>query len=424
MAVQYVSAFRIRPVIHVNGIDVFSFLTLASIVPIYALDSLLPAHFKSIFILAGFLCLCIYHLSTRKKFGVPVILWGIFAMWLCWSNLMNSRDLLAAFFYPVKVATFILLNKFYLDRRDKTFLKIIRHYMTIILIINFVLQMFDQDMFGYTKALNYLNFFESDNYLGWYYVPYITLCLILDFVEKGRTRNITYFEIGLCMASIVRAWVGKTMIALALIILYIVFVYRKKISFAFTPKLLGIGYIVLDIGIVFFGMQNIFSASLYDFLGKEVTLGGRIYIWAAAIQNISKSPIWGYGITQGGELFINHVYGYGDLVPSHNLFLEVAIQSGLIGLILYLLILTVFLYIGAREGRRHLKNIDYRYEYLFLIYIIFIMFSMAILSQPVYIPFFYLPMILFSSFESLVDMHEKGKNVKTRLRIGARSFWI
>lgn len=413
MDLQSLRETKVKHVFRIKWIDILSFLVLASTIFVYGI-SLVFSSIDQVVIMMGFLFVCLYYLISKKQFDNCVVMLGIYSMWLCVSNLFNSRSLIFSIYHPVKMVTFVLLNKIYLDKRDKTLLKITRHYLTLIILVNFMIQMIDQDMFGYTNSHNYINFFESDNYLGWYYVPYIVLCMILDFIEQDKIRPVTYLEIGLCMASIVRAWVGKTIVALVVIILYILFVYRKKIANCFLPKFLWIGYIVIDVGIVFFGMQGVISPIFYELLGKDATLTGRTIIWLTTIRNIQKSPILGYGITRGGELYINRLPS-GVLVPAHNIFLEVAVQAGIVGLTIYILMLLIMFATGHRKYMKSLRHQSYRYEYLFLVFMIFMMFVMAILSNPVYIPFFYLPLILLTSFDAIVDMHEmNGYGAKQR----------
>lgn len=410
-----------RYAMRVRCVDILSFLVLVSMIPVYPIDALLPSHFKTTIVMVGLFFLLMRYLILHCVPTPYVLIWGIFMVWLCFCNWRNSLSFLYAVSNPMKVIVFILMNKFYLDKCDKTFLRMTRHYMTVLLIINYAIQIFNQDMFGYTAAQNYENFIVSDNYLGWYYVPYIALCVILDFIEKNEIRILTYFEIGICIASIVRAWVAKTIVALVLIILYLLFVYHKEIANFFHPKLLWISYIVINVGTVFFGMQRLVSASLYDLFGKDVTLSSRTIIWTSAIQNIKKSLLFGHGVTQGGELFINQGLG-GTLVPAHNFFLEIAVQSGIIGLILYVAMMFIAFATGRQKYKRDLRYQQHCYEYLFIYFIIFIMFIMAILSNPIYIPFFYLPLILLISFDSLVDMHVKytGKNLVQADRLCGR----
>jgi exopolysaccharide production protein ExoQ len=79
---------------------------------------------------------------------------------------------------------------------------------------------------------------------------------------------------------------------------------------------------------------------ILDFFGKDLTLTGRTDIWPAVISKIRERPLLGYG-------FSGFWYGLGgesadvirtvrwDLNDSHNGFLELALQLGLLGLSLF-----------------------------------------------------------------------------------------
>ncbi|MGO4852943.1 O-antigen ligase family protein [Phaeovulum sp. W22_SRMD_FR3] len=71
-------------------------------------------------------------------------------------------------------------------------------------------------------------------------------------------------------------------------------------------------------------------------LGKDVTLTGRVYVWATAERAISLQPIFGYGpvsIWDGPLGFIPEL-PYFKAPHAHNVLLEVTLQSGVLGGIL------------------------------------------------------------------------------------------
>ena len=94
---------------------------------------------------------------------------------------------------------------------------------------------------------------------------------------------------------------------------------------------------ILSIVLLTAGLSPIFQEFL-DFLGKEITLTGRIYIWASALKKIHVAPIIGYGY---GEPSFNHYV-------AHNQILELLVNGGAVLLIIFYVI---YIYIGIRERR-------------------------------------------------------------------------
>jgi len=81
-------------------------------------------------------------------------------------------------------------------------------------------------------------------------------------------------------------------------------------------------------------------------LSQERPESTRIRLWQTSIRMIKESPIWGVGLGGWGVLFDKYkVDGvYDATCHPHNDFLNVAVNSGLIGLLAYLSIWAVFLY--------------------------------------------------------------------------------
>lgn len=98
-------------------------------------------------------------------------------------------------------------------------------------------------------------------------------------------------------------------------------------------------------------------------------------------------------------------------------------QAGIVGLVLYFLILFVMFYIGHQNYKKDKRSRNYRYEYLFLVFTTVLILGMAILSNPIYIPFFYLTMILLMNFDSLVDMHERDNLQSERMVVRTNIQW-
>ena len=112
----------------------------------------------------------------------------------------------------------------------------------------------------------------------------------------------------------------------------------KKIK---TIYLVSIGIAIL------LPLMNFSSALLNKLIegvfGKSLTFSGRKYIWDYALSNFTSNPIIGNGFNSISSLFKNKVIPiYGRIAShSHNGFLDVFLQGGLVGLILILIILIV-----------------------------------------------------------------------------------
>ncbi len=85
----------------------------------------------------------------------------------------------------------------------------------------------------------------------------------------------------------------------------------------------------------------------------------RIRLWQTSIRMIKDSPIWGVGLGGWGILLDKYkVEGvYDATCHPHNDYLNVAVNSGLLGLLAYLSIWTVFLYSTIKSAFKNKKRI-------------------------------------------------------------------
>lgn len=75
-----------------------------------------------------------------------------------------------------------------------------------------------------------------------------------------------------------------------------------------------------------------------DLLGKDLTLSGRTLIWQHALALVEQRPIWGYGAASiwGSPLGIVDTFANYRPPHSHNLYIEMTLKYGLVGVVLML----------------------------------------------------------------------------------------
>ena len=106
-------------------------------------------------------------------------------------------------------------------------------------------------------------------------------------------------------------------------------------------------FVISSVSVAIFGILGIVAslATLTSASGKDLTFTGRTFIWSATFDALTERPILGYGF--GGILFDQPISpktaevwrAIGFQVPhAHNGVLDVAIQLGVIGLILFVLL--------------------------------------------------------------------------------------
>ena len=119
------------------------------------------------------------------------------------------------------------------------------------------------------------------------------------------------------------------------LLLLVIFIYHEQV----LQKVSIIGFVtilLLNFGIVFFNMQNMFSWLIEDILGKSLTLTGRIGIWRSVLDNMDGYYLFGHGVGAS----IPFIYEFGEPVTyEHNQLLNLLFSGGVIGLLFFLFIL-------------------------------------------------------------------------------------
>lgn len=121
---------------------------------------------------------------------------------------------------------------------------------------------------------------------------------------------------------------------------YAVFIESYQKFNKLSRSLITVSSIGIACGLIFFFLEKL--SKVLGLLGKDSTLTGRVDIWRAVLESGSKHPFLGYGYAGfwngiQGEVY-NIVMKLGWLVPySHNGFLDVWIQLGLLGLVILLI---------------------------------------------------------------------------------------
>ncbi len=193
----------------------------------------------------------------------------------------------------------------------------------------------DEEMFSDIKMRIYSTL-ENPNVLGEYILLVLPVAIGLFWTGKGVLQKLTYAGVsavlfGALILTFSRGcWVG-------LLVAAAVFV-----TFA-AGKLWGLGLIALPIlpAILPESIINRFT-SIGDM--KDSSTSYRVYIWMGTLAMIR--DFWVSGIGMGAEAFtaVYPFYSYNGIVAphSHNLFLQILVESGIVGIGVFGLILLFF----------------------------------------------------------------------------------
>ncbi len=194
-----------------------------------------------------------------------------------------------------------------------------------------------------------------DNQFGKVFFPGITLICLLDEINN-REKKLSWFSASavlLVLLSYILLGNGTGSVVVVIFVgLWICYKSGGFDKLINAPVLMGI--VVFIFSNIFFQIGIMYSDSgltkfILEKTGKNITFSGRTYIWDAAVKKFWKSPIVGYG--KSPKDYIVRVKSY--MFAAHNVFLQMLVDSGIIGGILFCIPMALALFFISKVIGKH-----------------------------------------------------------------------
>ncbi len=198
-----------------------------------------------------------------------------------------------------------------------------------------------------------LGLFDHHLTFGGYYMLVFLLAVVitLSYKRQGIRRILDLISPVILGLSLLFSYARSAWLGAVTGMLSFGFLRGKKFALFFT-----LGVIVLCLAVFVIeptSWQRIKEISL----SKDKIESTRIRLWQTSWNMIKDKPIWGIGLGNFSQLFNQYkVEGkYDNYSHPHNDFLNVAVNSGLLGLLAYLYLWAVFLYTSIKAVLRNKK---------------------------------------------------------------------
>jgi O-antigen ligase len=179
------------------------------------------------------------------------------------------------------------------------------------------------------------------NHLG----ALMALNAILWYLNAADKPQYRWRSLGWTILSLTIMILTKSAGAIAIFLVLLsllVFLHFSQKSLNFS-QLVITTVLFISVGIVMTFLITENLESLLSFFNKDITLTGRTDFWQMVIEAIGKRPLLGYGFkgfwlpeeTNDPSAFIRTYLGWG-IEHSHNGFLELTVDLGLVGLLLFI----------------------------------------------------------------------------------------
>lgn len=312
----------------------------------YATPFLNPIHTIAIVLsfIGSFYYVHKYFSSSSVKFDFIYLFMIGMSLFLCLSRYLNGYS-----FVPILKSILLqvsLINlMFYFFKRDFwRKLTILDYILTAYVSINFACMLLFPNGMYKTDLSNENWFLGFKNVMVRTFIPAIIISCIVSLHYYGRLTIKNYLVYFICLASVV---IGKSSTGLVVhAILGLCIIYPsilQKIRFfnLFNVFVLGVA---ISIAILLFGIQENFAIYIEQYLDKDATFTGRIFIWEQSFSRIVRSPIIGYGFLTSDEWrdlleYTKLSLRITNASHPHNYVLYLLLQGGVIYFSLYLILL-------------------------------------------------------------------------------------
>jgi len=267
-----------------------------------------------------------------RKFDLLVIL---FYSLILFSTFFHDGNILKVISdISLNMGIIIMVNLFLKDNRME-FLKALLIYFYLLLILNTITIFAFPDGIVQTEYLKTpIYLLGIDNRFAFTYIPGLCIIALYDYLFNNRFTKLTYIYFVATYITFICFWTAGALVAESLFILFYILIYKLKIK-NFINKYLPT-VIVLFFAVVVFRLQNLFKYIIVTVLHKDLTFTSRTLIWDKVIKLISDNKILGIGVQKS-----NTMIKYISAFHSHSYFLNITLQGGFIGILIYIIMLVI-----------------------------------------------------------------------------------
>ncbi|MFG6320593.1 MAG: O-antigen ligase family protein [Lachnospiraceae bacterium] len=261
-------------------------------------------------------------ISTSSRWCIAFLLWWMLALFRNHNLYSNVQTLLS-------ILGIILL--FNIMQKSVNGIEIIIKNLRVIAEIYIILELYtiltDRPIIASAKVSFDKYFLGSDNYSAFIIIP-LAGFIMADEAINGRKKIYRTVFVLLCAflcLAIPQSWAGLG--AYTIFVLLLIFKKNQAIiKKFFTIKKTGIVALLFLLSVLVFHVENNLGAVL-EIIGK-VGLNSREIIWPLAVKLIFKNPVLGYGLLTEKQIEAYWLYGASH---AHNMFLDVLLDSGVVG---------------------------------------------------------------------------------------------
>lgn len=360
--------------------------------------------------MVSILLILLYIIKNFQKFKIPKCLFALilYRIVLLISTIKNGLEINTWLSTTIIIIFFALILEISLKENSKCTLQAFMILLAGQIFINLITW---NITFAYATDGSIIHFVGSRTRVPDVAMPLIAISMIYSEFVRNKVGKNTVLIIGICVISFLIGWISTALLGFAVFVILNFLTYKKKLSKNINYKVLSISALLINVGVIFFRIQNYFSFIIENILGKKISLTGRTYVWDLAIEIIKESPIIGHGISENGS-FVNF---YGLMLQGHSQLIQTLYEGGIIAVIFLVL---AIIYCGK-------KLMKYKGNPIATIItnMLFTIFIMMIAERYANYVYFYSLLIIGANINYIIDEKEKNDKIRKEKEHEEQSFY-
>ena len=303
----------------------------------------------------------------------------------------------------VYVIGLLMLLEFYLHRDLNIFIKAFVYLASVIVFLNIItVLLFPDGMYENMRGDTGNWFLGHYNSHFFTVLPWLTMFIFCSLKKNGRLRwHIVLFTMILIVTTYL-AGSRTSSISLMIFLLALIISFKtKKIPFPGAGAIIT-GSAILSYSMVVLHIQEYFADFIHNVLHRDVSLTGRTSIWNAALNIFWQSPIIG----NGAAIYMPNISSDWSTTQAHNTFLNVLVNGGIIGMILFFLIF-ILVVPEMRKAKQH------PYSKLFVVTLL--AYGVSFLTEMVQLEHMLMMLLFFiyhvNNLIDIMPMHQRKQKI-------------
>lgn len=287
----------------------------------------------------------IYYLVKRASVSLYVFLTLIFYALYAVSYAINQADLSRTFMFVLTGLGMVIFSEYILKHHLFFSLRFIKGMLWTFVALNLLsMLLFPEGIVATGNSRAPVYFLGQTTRFSYFYLPGLCLALLYDMMHHQRIQRNTILLYVIIEVNLLLSWSLGSLLAMLIFLPFFFLGNSFMVRRLFSPVLFLVVNVSAWVLLTFYSIQDLFAAFLEAYLRKDATLSSRTRIWTVAKRLIGENKALGIGILSNEE--ISSLFGF---VHTHNHLLQVTLQVGYVGVVLFLGIL----YYAYRQLKKH-----------------------------------------------------------------------